>query len=598
MEVNSSFVFDDEQPVVEYPKSAIETILEQKIQINDEVESDDSNKESEMEIDSASELSESDVESTHSLSIFEQADPVDVNNAQFDKMNLSRPILTGLSKMHVINPTPIQQRAIPSLLQGKDISACAQTGSGKTLAYLIPIFERLLFKPSKQSRVLILVPTRELAKQVHDVCIHFPHIQSCLLIGGVNMQQQQTELKQSPDIVIATPGRILDHAFNSKGFDLSTIEILVLDEADRMLSEGFKKELDEIIKFTPRNRQTMLFSATMTDDVDELVRVGLDKPVRVFVDSPKQAATHLTQEFVRIKAGKEFERLGVLISLCKRIFKTKVIIFFKLKHDAHKMMVLFQLMKLNALELHAGISQSQRTINLERFKNNEADYLLCSDLAARGIDIPDVQTVINYDMPNNLESYLHRCGRTARNNKKGVSCSFILENDRKVLKLIVKHCKSTSDLKQRTVNQSSITQYLDAARSLDDQVSEVLKEEKEMKLLNQAEMELTRTENIVKHKDEIMNRPRKEWINTERRTITEKSDKKSFLKNNPYAGMSRQKRRRKQLMEAFNAHKSDPEVGDKLKKARHAPRIAKKNIKQGKPFKTPSKKKKKKSYDL
>ena len=600
MEINNDFTFEDDDFVKEtITKTAIEEIIENEK--FDQISVDETDTESQDSTSTASSDGTDDLESIESnvevdMSYFE-IEPSSIEQQSFDTMNLSRPILSGLAKMGLTKPTKIQNEAIPILLKGKDISACADTGSGKTLAFLIPIFERLIYKPTiKKTRVLILVPTRELAKQVYEVSQFFlnKNISACLCIGGMSVQEQQVELKNSPDLVIATPGRILDHAFNSKGFDLGSIEILVLDEADRMLGDGFKEELDQILKFTPRNRQTLLFSATMTDDVNELIRVGLDKPARVFVNSPKQAAANLLQEFVRIKSGKEYEKIGYLLSLCKRIYKQKVIIFFRTKHEAHRMFVIFNLLNLKALELHGGLNQNLRTSNLKRFKEDGANFLLCSDLAARGIDIEDVQTVINYDMPNNLESYLHRCGRTARNNKKGTSCSLVLEQDRKLLKMIVKYEKE-SKLRQRTVNNESVKEYVDMVRAMDAKVKEILEREKELKMIDKTEMEITKTENMIKFKDEIMSRPRKEWIGTEKEE--ERPSKKRKLKDiNPFAGMSRKKRRRKQLMEVFEKEKQvDNTLSKKLIQADRAPRIAKKAIRDGKPVKSNPKKKRSKN---
>ena len=598
MEINKDFKFEDDDCVQPAnSKSAIEQILEYE-RIEESSEDTESQESlSSVESDITDELSS--VASVEVDMSYFVKEPESVVQESFDTMNLSRPILSGLATLGIVKPTKIQNEAIPILLKGKDISACAETGSGKTLAYLLPIFERLIYKPSqKKTRVLILVPTRELAKQVYDVSQNFlnKNITACLCIGGMAVQQQQLELKNSPDLVIATPGRILDHAFNSKGFDLGSIEILVLDEADRMLSDGFKEELDQILKFTPRNRQTLLFSATMTDDVNELVRVGLDKPARVFVSSPKQAATNLLQEFVRVKSGREFEKIGYLISLCKRIYKEKVIIFFRTKHEAHRMFVVFNLLNMKALELHGGLNQALRTSNLKRFKNDEASFLLCSDLAARGIDIEDVKTVINYDMPNNLESYLHRCGRTARNGKKGTSCSLVLEQDRKLLKMIVKYEKE-SKLRQRTVNSESIKEYVDTVRGLDVKIRELLEKEKELKIIDKTEMEINKTENMIKFKDEIMSRPRKEWINTEREE--RQPAKRKLRDTNPFAGMSRKKRRRKQLMDEFEKEKKvDEGLSKKLIKADRHPRIAKKAIRDGKPLNNkPARKKKSKAFE-
>ena len=249
------------------------------------------------------------------------------------------------------------------------------------------------------------------------------------------MKSQETELRTRPDIVIATPGRLIDHIRNSPSFNLDAVDVLVLDEADRMLSDGFADELAEIIKSCPTSRQTMLFSATMTDSVDELVKMSLNKPVRLFVDPKRSTASGLVQEFVRVRAGKENERPAILAALCKRTFKNKVIIFLRSKKLAHQMRIVFSLLGMKCDELHGDLTQEQvrfyflamaaikifqkRLKALHAFREGSVDYLMATDLASRGLDIKGVETVINYDMPTQLAQYLHRVGRTARAGRRG-----------------------------------------------------------------------------------------------------------------------------------------------------------------------------------
>ena len=233
-------------------------------------------------------------------------------------MNLSRPIIKALTALGFSKPTPIQSRAIPLGMEGRDLCAGAITGSGKTAAFLIPILERLLFRPKDValSRVLILTPTRELAIQCHSVATRlakFTDIHFSLIIGGLNMKVQQAELRRRADVLIATPGRLIDHLTNTPSFDLDSIESLVLDEADRMLEEGFREALTEIVRNCPRGRQTMLFSASMTDEVNELVRLSLNHPVRLFVDKSTDLASNLVQEFIRIRKQHEQDREAVIV---------------------------------------------------------------------------------------------------------------------------------------------------------------------------------------------------------------------------------------------------------------------------------------------
>lgn len=291
----------------------------------------------------------------------------------FQDFNLSRPILRGLAAVGFTDPTPIQRKTIPVALLGKDIVGSAVTGSGKTGAFIVPILERLLFRPRKvpTSRVAILMPTRELAVQCYNVAVKlatFTDITFCQLVGGFSLREQENILKKRPDVIIATPGRFIDHMRNSPSFTVDTLEILVLDEADRMLEDGFADELNEILTTIPKSRQTMLFSATMTDTVDKLIRVGLNRPVRLMVDAKKQTAVTLTQEFVRLRPGREDKRLGYLLHLCKEIYTGRVIIFFRQKKEAHRVRIIFGLLGLKAAELHGSMSQEQ--VCLSYYYNN------------------------------------------------------------------------------------------------------------------------------------------------------------------------------------------------------------------------------------
>lgn len=288
----------------------------------------------------------------------------DTSKMSFQEFNLSRPILRGLAGVNFSNPTPIQRKTIPMALLGKDIVGSAVTGSGKTAAFVVPILERLLFRPRKvpTSRVAILMPTRELAVQCYNVATKlatYTDITFCQLVGGFSLREQENILKKRPDVIIATPGRFIDHMRNSASFTVDTLEILVLDEADRMLEDGFADELNEILTTIPKSRQTMLFSATMTDTVDKLIRVGLNRPVRLMADSKKNTSANLVQEFVRLRPGREDKRLGYLLHLCKEIYTGRVIVFFRQKREAHRVRIVFGLLGLKAAELHGSMSQEQ-----------------------------------------------------------------------------------------------------------------------------------------------------------------------------------------------------------------------------------------------
>jgi ATP-dependent RNA helicase DDX27 len=370
----------------------------------DEDEEDDvqmgsgSDSEAESEEDTAAEKARKDAffSTDPTLKKDAQNNPIDPTiPTSFSQMSLSRPLLRALTALNLSTPTPIQARSIPLALLGRDILGSAVTGSGKTAAFLIPILERLQYRDKSKAgaacRVLILCPTRELAVQCENVGKSLVQhsgldsIRFALLVGGLSLSAQAHTLRTLPDILIATPGRLIDHINNSPSFTLNALDILVIDEADRMLEVGFSQELNEIIKNCPKKRQTMLFSATMTDSIDELVKLSLDRPVRCFVDPKRTTAKNLVQEFVRIRGrsnpaptasaaasgsksgsndqgavqGEDRVRAATLLSLVTRTVKDKCIIFFRSKALAHQMRIVFGLCGLKASELHGNLTQEQ-----------------------------------------------------------------------------------------------------------------------------------------------------------------------------------------------------------------------------------------------
>lgn len=454
--------------------------------------------------------------------------PVAKGKGSFQHMSLSRPILKGLAAVGFTEPTPIQSKTIPVALLGKDVVGGAVTGSGKTAAFVIPILERLLYRPKKvaTTRVAILMPTRELAVQCFNVSkklAAFTDITFAQIVGGFSLREQENILKQRPDVVIATPGRFIDHMRNSASFAVDTLEILVLDEADRMLEDGFADELNEILTTIPKSRQTMLFSATMTDTVDKLIRVGLNRPVRLMVDAKKATVSGLVQEFIRLRPGKEEKKLAVLMYLCQKMYTDRVIIFFRQKKEAHRVRILFGLCGIKAAELHGSMSQEQRIAAVESFRSQSASHLLATDLASRGLDIKGVSTVINYGAPQSHDIYLHRVGRTARGGATGRACTIAAEPDRKVVKAVVKAARTQAaqdkaappKIVSRQVPFDEIDEWDEKLKNMDDEVEEILKEEKEEKAMAQVDMELRKGENIINHQDEILSRPKRTWFESE-----------------------------------------------------------------------------------
>ncbi|KAL2164030.1 hypothetical protein VTH06DRAFT_3244 [Thermothelomyces fergusii] len=441
--------------------------------------------------------------------------------SSFQSMSLSRPILKGLTSVGFTKPTPIQAKTIPIALMGKDVVGGAVTGSGKTAAFIVPILERLLYRPKKvpTTRVVILTPTRELAIQCHSVATKlasYTDIKFCLAVGGLSLKVQEGELRLRPDVVIATPGRFIDHVRNSASFAVETVEILVLDEADRMLEDGFADELNEILTTLPKSRQTMLFSATMTSSVDKLIRVGLNKPARIMVDSLKQTAGTLTQVFVRLRPGREEKRMGYLIHICKTLYTERVIIFFRQKKIAHRTRIIFGLLGLSCGELHGSMNQAQRIASVEAFRDGKVNFLLATDLASRGLDIKGIDTVINYEAPQTLEIYVHRVGRTARAGRSGVALTLAAEPDRKVVKAAVKAGKAQgAKIISRVIDPAEADKWQAQVNEMDEEIEEILREEKEEKQLAQMEMQVKKGENLIKYEKEIHSRPKRTWFESQ-----------------------------------------------------------------------------------
>lgn len=471
------------------------------------------------------------------------------SSGSFQSMSLSRPIQKGLAAVGFTEPTPIQAKTIPIAMQGKDVVGGAETGSGKTAAFLIPILERLLYRPKKvpTTRVAIFMPTRELAVQCFNVATKlasFTDISFALLAGGFSSREQEAMLKTRPDVVIATPGRFIDHMHNTAAFQVEHLEILVLDEADRMLEEGFESQLNEILTTIPKSRQTMLFSATMTSTVDRLIRIGMDKPVRLMVDSKKQTVAGLTQEFIRLRQGKEDKRLAYLMYICEKIYTERVIIFFRQKKEAHRVRVVFALCGLKVSELHGNMSQEQRIQAVESFRSGKSSYLLATDVASRGLDIKNVSTVINYEAPQTHEIYLHRVGRTARAGRSGRACTLAAEPDRKVVKQAVKASKEQgAKVVSRQVPVEETERWMEKLRGLEDEIDEVLKEEKEERALSITERDLKRGVNLIEHEDEIKSRPKRTWFESEKEKKAERERGAAAL-NKSVGGSVKQKKKK------------------------------------------------------
>lgn len=344
----------------------------------------------------------------------------------FRKLGLPQPLLQSLERIKFSTPTPIQAKAIPIALQGRDILGSAQTGTGKTAAFSIPMLARLMSSP--QGGALIMTPTRELAAQVlkavTDLLGRSTDIRTALLIGGDSMFKQLTQLKGRPRIIVGTPGRINDH-LERRSLRLDQTDYLVLDETDRMLDMGFGVQIDRILKHMPKKRQTLLFSATLPPFIVKLAEKYMTNPERIAVGSVNSPIQKIQQEMIRLPAAEKYNML--LTQLGHR--GGSVIIFVKTKHGADKMAKKLLKDGHSAEAIHGDLNQSKRNRVIQAFRDRKHRVLVATDVAARGLDIPHIEHVINYDLPQVAEDYIHRIGRTARAGAEGSAVCFITPED-------------------------------------------------------------------------------------------------------------------------------------------------------------------------
>ncbi|MBI4706414.1 MAG: DEAD/DEAH box helicase [Candidatus Omnitrophica bacterium] len=337
----------------------------------------------------------------------------------FYGLGIAPKILEILGSIKFKVPTPIQFKAIPLALEGKDVIGIAQTGTGKTHSFAIPMVQRLM---QVKGIGLVLAPTRELAIQIEEAFQGIAHalgIKTACLIGGASMHDQVQALRRNPRVVIATPGRLLDHA-SHWNFMPDTVSMLVLDEADRMLDMGFAPQIDKILRFLPKDRQTMLFSATIPKEIMEMVSRHMRLPVSVEIAPSGTTAEHLTQELFIVKKEEKLKLLGRLLLQ----YHGSVLLFSRTKHNARKIAIAVRSMGHSSSEIHSNRSLNQRREALEGFKTGKYKVLVATDIAARGIDVSGVELVINFDLPEDPENYVHRIGRTARAGHKGHAISF------------------------------------------------------------------------------------------------------------------------------------------------------------------------------
>ncbi len=363
----------------------------------------------------------------------------------FTNLGLSEPLLKAIKEQGYDTPTPIQQKAIPVVIEGKDVLAAAQTGTGKTAGFTLPLLEKLSkTKPKmqkKQIRALVLTPTRELAAQVAESIKtygkHMPYT-STVIFGGVGINPQLATIRKGVDIVIATPGRLLDIA-GQKGIDFSALECLILDEADRMLDMGFIHDIKKLMKLMPQKRQTLLFSATFSPEIKTLASGLLKNPVLVEVARQNTTADQISQVVHFVDKRRKRELLSQLIKIKDW---RQVLVFTRTKHGANKLTKELEEYGISAAAIHGNKSQGARTKALASFKANEIRVLVATDIAARGIDIDQLPHVVNYELPNVPEDYVHRIGRTGRAGQSGEAISLVCVDEHELLKNIEKFIKS------------------------------------------------------------------------------------------------------------------------------------------------------------
>ena len=475
----------------------------------------------------------------------------------FSNFNLSKLIIKALSELEYYTPTKVQEKVIPIALNGHDIFVNSETGSGKTACFLLPIVQRIILsrksnenKKNKinnnnnliQNQALIIVPTRELALQCNEMLTKFLKyidLNFVFLCGGLSVENQIKQMKNKiPDIIITTPGRLLDLIYNNKNLSLEHVNILVLDEADKLLELGFKDAIFEILELIKKNknRQTLLFSATLNPKLLDLGEHALNNPIKIKI-AQSAILTNLSQSIVRIKfenleQNNYEKRMAYLINILKQKKLNRTIIFFNTKQDCHKCVLYFNQFNINScVELHGDKSQTERIKSLDDFQKGNVDFLLATDIAGRGIDIEKVKCVINFQMPLIGERYIHRVGRTARKGYVGEAITICDDKERLLIKKIFKKEKVDIKLKPIKISNEDIKVLYKKIIRIKNDIENKLIEEKTEKQFDLAEKDIEKTMNIKIHQKEIQNRPKKIWYqSTKEKKKKAKELRKEFEK--------------------------------------------------------------------
>jgi ATP-dependent RNA helicase DeaD len=353
--------------------------------------------------------------------------PDEIETARFGALEIHPDVARAIDELGFMAPTPVQAQAIPILRSGKDLLAQAQTGTGKTAAFAIPIIEKV--DPAlKQPQALVIVPTRELALQVtreFGTIGKYRHAHEVAIYGGVPYGPQERALKRGAQIVIGTPGRLLDH-IDRGTLSLSSIKIVILDEADRLLDMGFAPDVRKLLRLVPKQRQTALFSATLTGEIKDLAYRFTEKPEQIAIDPDHRAQESVEQVYVEVL---EEDKVRVLEELLRRWETEQVLVFRHTKRGVDRLLEDLQRRKLDVAAIHGDLTQRDRERTLEKFKNGEIKILVATNLAARGLHIEDISHVVNFDLPEDAETFTHRIGRTGRAGETGVAVTFVAEWD-------------------------------------------------------------------------------------------------------------------------------------------------------------------------
>ena len=510
-------------------------------------------------------------------------------DCSFTNFNLSKLLLRACSDLNFFHPTKVQAKVIPLILQGEDVLVNAETGSGKTACYLLPTIQKILTK--KNTKVLLLVPTRDLAIQceqmLQNLLKYFDSISYCSIIGGFSIQNQIGQLQKKPDIIIATPGRLIDMLYNHKSFELDYINVLILDEADKLLELGFKDAILEILykmgsigsdeldlkkndkakhnKLNDKknNLQTLLFSATLNTKVIDLGNAVLSNPVKLklahsnVLNNLKQSVVRMrfkekvnlqeeeTTKSVKIQnkdnskkhkkkafsSEEEFlQRMSYLINILKDKKKQRSIIFFNTKQDCHKAKIILDDLNIKAEEVHSDIHQTQRLQALEDFQQQKTHFLLATDVLGRGIDIEKIKCVINFQMPLQQERYTHRIGRTARKGNLGHAITICNEDDRHMFKKLLK--EQSFKLLPLKIDNDSVKKVLKDLKLKKEEYKENYEADITEKDILLAEVKAEKSMNENRYRDDIMNKPKKGWyLNKKQKETLQNKAKKEFELN-------------------------------------------------------------------